>query len=58
MPSNCPVECKYFDDFYGCLCSSYDKDTECPLENNTYGRNKFDNEYAKWVLEEKRFEEE
>ena len=52
------IDCKWYDPDYGCLCSEYDKWNDCPVEirNKTHGR--FDDEYARWVLEENRFEED
>lgn len=59
MLNSCQTwECPYYDDLYGCLCSSYDIEEKCPTLYHNRERNKFEDEYAKWVLEEKRFEEE
>ncbi|MBO4543557.1 MAG: hypothetical protein J5725_10305 [Bacteroidales bacterium] len=52
------IDCKWFDIDYGCLCSEYDKWNECPMELSGATDRRFDDEYARWFLEEKRYEED
>lgn len=53
------ADCENYSERFGCLCSSYDKSDLCPLNNKKqYGGNKFEDEYARWVLEEMQYEED